>query len=111
MLVCDEWAAGSPDGLRAHASRISGEAELAGQARSAAAGLDLGGGAFGILCNFLVLPLQALSAPAIGYLGGVAEALDACGTALTACADNFEQTEQDVASSFDKIGRQAGMGW
>jgi len=92
-----------PAGLSRHAAGVVSVADLADQARSAAAGMDLGGGAFGILCSFMVPPLQLVSTPAVGFLSAVAETLRYTGDALTSAAEGFADTEQQVTAGFERM--------
>ena len=49
-----------PAVLRAHAAKVADISEGVASAKSASAATDLGGGAFGILCSFMVPPLSAV---------------------------------------------------
>jgi hypothetical protein len=91
-----------PAQMQTHAGRVGQVADLARQARQAAAGMNLGGGAFGIMCNFLVTPLQLLSAPAIGFLDRVAESVEATGEAFNTAAGMFDQAEADSVADIER---------
>ena len=98
-----------PQGLAAHAARISNIADQADLARQAAVSMNLGGGAFGLMCAFLVPPLELISTPAEGFLGAIAEDVRAAANALSWSAQEFADTEKQITNSLyglaDQIGR------
>jgi hypothetical protein len=94
--------------MSVHADRVRQAADMADQARHAAAGMDLGGGAFGVMCSFLVPPLQLLSFPAISLLTQLAETVEAGGDAFQSAAEMFARNESDAV---ELIERETGSLW
>ena len=95
-----------PGELATHGAHVTAVADTADQAASAAAGMNLGGGAFGIMCAFMVPPLQLLSAPATGMLQAVAANVRAAGDTITAAAHMFEENDQELAAVSDRIRQE-----
>ncbi len=84
--------------LNAHAGRVRQVAADTRLACDAAASLNLGGGAFGIMCAFLVPPLSVVSSLAQHALNSAAAAVERSATEVAAMGGDFRELE-------DLIGR------
>ena len=97
-----------PGRVAGHAGRVKQVADTADQAASAASGMDLGGGAFGVLCSFMVMPLSLLSAPAQAMLNAAASTVRGAGEGIGAAGALFETTDHDLATVFDQVRQELG---
>ena len=93
-----------PDGVRAHASKVGW---LAGDVAAAEAGAasTVGTGAFGVLCGFLGVAIDALSVPAQAAVSKAGVCLGRQVGNLTRLATLVEQTDAEQASAYRKLGR------
>ena len=71
--------------------------------------MNLGGGAFGIMCSFMVFPLQAVAMPAAQMVGMVSEVTRSVADGLSELADGFEETERGVADGFNRLSQGLGL--
>ena len=103
-----------PDGLHAHASNIDYLGDRVGLAEQAAAA-TVGDGAFGVLCSFLGMALDALAGPAQAALGKAEACLDRQAANLREAARLVEQGDADEAAVYAGLSTDAGYagagGW
>ncbi|MFF2053469.1 hypothetical protein ACFVU2_17845 [Leifsonia sp. NPDC058194] len=93
------------DLLRYQATQVDAIASDVAEASSAARTLNLGGGAFGVLCSFLVPPAQLVSAAAIQLLHESEALLHRTGTQLRSVAMDVEDREADLVRQLRTIER------
>lgn len=84
------------DVLTAHRRRVEQVGALVDVARDAAASTGLGGGAFGVLCSFLVAPLQLVQGGAQTALGQISSSIGRVGVQLGAAAADLAAADQDA---------------
>jgi hypothetical protein len=82
------------DGLRQHAARVEQIAGDVEQAVAAARSLNLAGGAFGVMCGFLVPPAMVATEVATGMIQQAAGLLERAGAELRGTAEDGEATER-----------------
>ena len=80
--------------VRRHAQRVGQIASDVRLAENAAGSMNVGGGAFGVMCAFLVPPAQLVSSIAIGAISAAATMLEQSEEQLTGLADDFDEGEQ-----------------
>lgn len=83
--------------LRTHASRIRTVQAGVAEAASAARSTDLGGGAFGLLCAFLVPPATLVTGIAESMILAADGMLERTIDELRAVATDVEAREEDIA--------------
>ncbi|WP_308492530.1 hypothetical protein [Microbacterium terrisoli] len=96
------------DLLRDHARavvRIGGDVE---EAASAVRSLSLSGGAFGMLCSFLVPPAAAITQVAARMIDGSEALMQRTGTQLRGLAGDAEAFEQDVVDAVKILDGELG---
>jgi len=98
-----------PDGLRAHASNIDYLGDQVGFAEQAAAA-TVGDGAFGVLCSFLGVALDALAGPAQVALGKAGACLHRQASNLNTAAGMVERGDADEAAVYAGLSTDAGAG-
>lgn len=94
------------DTLRAHASRVATVQSDVAEAAAAVRSLDLAGGAFGILCAFLVPPAQIVAAIAESMIVAADSMLERTGDELRAIATHVEAQEREIADDLRALHRQ-----
>lgn len=94
--------------LRHQASRVEQFGSEVAEASAAIASTNVGGGAFGVLCGFLVVPAQAAGLAARLMTDGCAGLLDRAGTQLRHAASDVELREHDIAQQLQAIERGIG---
>lgn len=75
-----------------------------GEAASAARALNISGGAFGVLCSFLVPPAEAITQAAARMIDVSEGLMERTGTQLRGLAVDGEQFETDVADAVRALG-------
>lgn len=86
-----------PQALRDQAREVESLAGAVDQASEAAASMNLAGGAFGVMCAFLVPPAISITGIARGALRDASELLRREADALRDLADDFEAYEQWIS--------------
>lgn len=84
--------------LRTHASRVHTVQTAVAEAASAARSADLAGGAFGILCAFLVPPTTLVTGIAESMITAAATMLERTSNELRSIATDVDTREEDIAS-------------
>lgn len=92
--------------LRAQAAEVERIAGDVTYARDAAGSLNLAGGAFGLMCSFLVAPAMAVTAIARETMAETSRMLRREADALRETADDFEGIEDDVGAEMRTLGRE-----
>ena len=80
--------------VRQHAQRVAQIAADVRLAENAAGSMNVGGGAFGVMCAFLVPPAQLVSSIAAGAITAAATMLEKSEEQLRGLADDFDEGEQ-----------------
>lgn len=83
-----------PDLLRSHAGKVERVGEGVKLAQDAANSTNIGGGAFGIMCAFMVPPALVAATAARGTIGSAAGMVDRSAHQLRGLARDFEQNEE-----------------
>lgn len=79
--------------VRRHAQRVGQVASDVRLAENAAGSMNVGGGAFGVMCAFLVPPAQIVSSIATGAIAAAATMLEQSEEQLKGLADDFDEGE------------------
>lgn len=96
------------DVLTTQASKVDQIGDDIGLAASAVRSMNLGGGAFGVLCSFLVTPAQLVTTVAGTMIADCDELLHRAGTQLRKTAADAQEREQAIAQALKAI--EAGIG-
>ncbi|PKI89916.1 hypothetical protein CW368_12185 [Actinomycetales bacterium SN12] len=96
------------DTARQHAARVGRVRTDVVRAQEAAGSLDLAGGAFGLMCSFLVPPAVAVSAVAVGTISSVSSLLGRAERELRAVVADFETMEEDFAGRYRQLQAELG---
>ncbi|RLP80776.1 hypothetical protein D9V34_00750 [Mycetocola lacteus] len=91
--------------LRAHASRIDQVASDVGEAAAAARSMNVAGGAFGLMCSFLVPPALVAVTSMERMLSASQRAIEHTATQLREIADEAEQREEDNIALIRELER------
>ncbi len=86
-----------------HVDQIAGSVDYA---RDAVGQMNLGGGAFGLMCSFLVGPAMAVTALAAQTMAETASMLRREAEALRDTADDFDRYEEQVGSDLRSLGAE-----
>lgn len=89
--------------VTAHVGRVRAVSADVGTAHSAAAGLDLGGGAFGVLCAVLVPPAVAVSQAALGAIKDAQGLVDRSADQIMAVVADFTALEDQIRAELEPI--------
>lgn len=90
-----------PDQLRDQASQSRDGAAAVAEAQSAVGSMNLGGGAFGVMCAFLIPPAMAVTGAASLLMSSAKDMLDREASALEETAGDFTTTDDSRAQKFD----------
>jgi uncharacterized protein YukE len=105
--MADEIAI-DPDLLRSHAGRVEQVAGDVAMAKDAAGSINLGGGAFGLMCAFLVPPASVVSAMAQAALSSAGSMVQRSAREIRGVATDFERTEDDIEQQISRLESQLG---
>lgn len=86
------------DAIGRHAARVEAVASDIGVAREAAASMNMGGGAFGIMCSFLVGPATLASSLAQNAIGSAEKLVTRSAREIRGVADDFVALEESIAA-------------
>ncbi len=92
-----------PAALRTGATQIETTAGAVDLSVDAATSMNLGGGAFGIMCAFLVPSAQLITNAAVGTMRQTADMLRREAAALRSIASDFESGETDTSSTLSGL--------
>jgi hypothetical protein len=91
-----------------HASRVGTVREGVAEAASAVGSVDLGGGAFGVLCAFLVPPAQLVAGIAQSMIVSAEGMLDRTVDELRGFASEVDERESTIAEQLRALQRGIG---
>lgn len=91
----------NPELLRGQAAKAQTGSAAIAEAQSAVGAMNLTGGAFGIMCAFLVPPALAVTMAASSMLSDAKGMLDREKQALEDAANDFTTTDDTRAQGFD----------
>ncbi|QCB94233.1 hypothetical protein [Cellulomonas shaoxiangyii] len=91
------------DVINAHVGRVRSVSTDIGTAHSAAGGLNLGGGAFGVLCAVLVPPAQLVSQRALGAIQEAQDLVDRSADQIAAVVADFAALEEEIRAELEPI--------
>lgn len=89
--------------LHDHARRVARIGDDVGEAAAAVRSLGLSGGAFGLLCSFLVPPATTISHVAARTIDGSEALMERTGVQLRGLAGDAEEFERDAAASLKSL--------
>lgn len=93
------------DLIQAQVSRVQLVASDVAVARDAAGSTQMGGGAFGVLCAFLVPPAQIAAAMAQQAIGSAEQMLRRSATELSGVGSDMAAFEDDVVQAVATLGQ------
>jgi len=96
-----------PDLITAHAARVEQVASDIQVALSAAGQTNMGGGAFGVMCSFLVAPATLVATMASSAISSAEDMVKRSATELKGVVDDFTQTEETLVADIKSI--QSGL--
>lgn len=99
-----------PEQLRAHAGKLDDHAENLRQAGDAARTTRLGGEAYGKICFFVPLALNAVAEPVTAALTSAQRAVDESAAALRSVVNDYESRDQEIATDLERIADGIGGG-
>ena len=91
------------DTLRQHAKRVGMVEDGVRLAENAAGSLNLSGGAFGVMCSFLVTPATLVSGVAMSAISSSAGMLQRAQKEIRAVASEFEDLEQEIVTAYRQL--------
>ncbi|GAA4480871.1 hypothetical protein [Microbacterium panaciterrae] len=94
---------------RRHAARVGQVAADVRMAQDAASSLNLAGGAFGVMCAFLVPPAVLVSQVAIGTISSVSAMLGRAETEFLGMVSDFEATEEEFSGRYKSMHGALGV--
>lgn len=102
------------DTLLAHRRRLEQIGAQVDVARDAAGSVHLGGGAFGLMCAFMVPPLQAVQDAAQSSIAQVASSLARAGSEIAAAAADLGAADEYAVDAYRSLQGsldRSGGGW
>ena len=91
------------DVLTAHASRVDQVSSAVGLGAQAAASLNLGGGAFGLMCAFMVPPATLVSSMAQSAITSAQEMVSRSASEVRGLRDDFMAFEEAASGEFSAL--------
>ncbi|WP_433674824.1 hypothetical protein [Microbacterium gorillae] len=101
-MVADRIAI-SPSVLSAHAEQVEQLATDVTVALDAVRGINLGGGAFGVMCAWMVPPALAASTLVISHIEQAQRVLHHTSEQLVGMADDFRAVEDNTTATVDQL--------
>lgn len=92
--------------LLRHAARVDQVAADVGVAKDAAGSVNLGGGAFGLMCSFLVPPLDAVSNAARSALAAADGMVARSAREVRGMAGDFDSLEDGIGENLRNYRRE-----
>jgi hypothetical protein len=93
------------DVLRTQASKVEALAGDVAEAAAAAGTVNIGGGAFGLMCAFLVPVISPVTTATTGAIRASGELLERTGTELRGAVSDWDATEADIEAALKKLHR------
>lgn len=100
-----EQIAIDPDVLRAQAAKVEALAGDVAEAASAAGSVNVGGGAFGVMCAFLVPVIQPVTTATAAAIRESGSLLTRTGEELRGAVSDWETVESDIAEALRTLQR------
>lgn len=97
-MVADRIAI-SPSGLTTHARQVEQLAADVSVALDAVRGINLGGGAFGVMCAWMVPPALITSTIVINHIEQAQDVLQRTSDELVGAAQDFAKTEDGILAA------------
>jgi hypothetical protein len=94
--------------IHSHALRVEQVASDVGVARQAAASTNMGGGAFGVICAFLVAPATMAAAMAGSAIGAAEGMLQRSAREVRGVAADMAATEADIVQAVRALEKALG---
>ncbi|MDT0116618.1 type VII secretion target [Microbacterium sp. PRF11] len=94
--------------LHQHAGLVSQLASDANQALSAVQSVNLSGGAFGLLCSWMVPPVSMVSQAVGSTIQQGGEVIERSATQIRAAAEDFQRYEESVIDAVRSLDRNLG---
>lgn len=91
--------------LRSHAARVDRVGDQIGEATAAVNSMDLNGGAFGVLCSFLVAPASLVTTAGASMIRDCEELMRRTKSQLEVFAKAVEEQDQATADHLNKTRR------
>ncbi|WP_433675741.1 type VII secretion target [Microbacterium gorillae] len=101
-MVADRIAI-SPSGLTAHAEQVEQLATDVTVALDAVRGINLGGGAFGVMCAWMVPPALTASTLVINHIQQAQDVLQRTSDELRSTADDFRAMEDGNIAALNAL--------
>lgn len=92
------------DVIVAHAARVERVASEIGMAKQASASTDMGGGAFGLMCSFLVPFAEAAAHAASGAIGDAGGMVSRSAVELRGVGADAAALEEQLVASIRELG-------
>jgi hypothetical protein len=96
------------DLIHAHAARVQQVASDVGMARQAAASTNMGGGAFGVICSFLVAPASLAATMASAAIGAAEGMVTRSAREVKGVAADMAATEADIVRAVRTLEKALG---
>lgn len=94
--------------IHAHASRVERVAAEVAEARQAAVATNMGGGAFGLICAFLVPPATLAAAMAASAIGAAEGMLERSAREIRGVAKDMAAVEDDIVQAVRALEKGLG---
>jgi len=94
--------------IHAHAARVERVAADVGVARQAAAATNMGGGAFGVICAFLVPPATFAASMAASAIGAAEGMLTRSAREVRGVATDMAAVEDDIVQAVRALEKGLG---
>jgi hypothetical protein len=91
------------DVLTAHAARVEQVASAVGLGAQAASSLNLGGGAFGLMCAFMVPPIELVSTMAQRAIASAQQMVSRSAVGVRGMRDDFMAFEEAASDEFSAL--------
>ena len=91
------------DVIAYHAGRVDNVAADVALAQNAAGSINLGGGAFGLMCAFLVLPTTIVSTAAQLTLASAKGMVERSAREIKGVGRDFSTLEEDIITEIDDL--------
>lgn len=89
--------------LRAHADKLNGVSDDIGTAAGTAEGVHLHDGAFGLLLGWLPGVIEKFNPTGAGTIRSSSTVVRSAATAVRALADDFHDTDQQIADAMNHL--------
>ncbi len=94
--------------IHTHAGRVERVAAEVAEARQAAAATNMGGGAFGLICAFLVPPATLAASMAASAIGAAEGMLERSAREIRGVAEDLAAVEDDIVQAVRALEKGLG---